>query len=613
MNRNTHSPIDNQIETLLNEAKTLRWTDYHRLIEVSEQALALSRKADNPLGVVTGLNYIGWGYNRLGTPHQAMEYSREALHIAQENNHLEQFGYALCNMAYCYGSAGEIGESLRLTEQLISIAEAYNFVELQAFGYNDLSIYYTLSKEYAIAIDLSRQVISLIDEHQLTLPKTFPYLNIAESYLKSDDVSMCLEYCNLAYQEAINNQFPLGKIHSEEQLSHAYLTLGNPEKALHYAQQSYQTALSIGYDLINPQFYIAQAYTLQERYDEALKIYHEIEQNVIISATDMLNPIYTAMSELYAQKANYEAAYRYLQKAGEAQNHQANDEVSKRVAILKTQYKLETVQREAQFQQAQTLMLQSEMEERLKRQRAELTLEKQRELMQAKNDILARINHEFRTPISILRMSFELLTRYHDRLTAENKEEHIRRIEEQFQHISNLLDDVLDALNIDRQSAENLLITAINLEELAISAIAIAEKRTRAVKRVQLHVTDIPATIYHNQDSIEQIIIHLLTNAIKFSTAPVSLHLSTIPDDYFIITVSDSGIGIPPEEQSTIFDVLARGSNLNEIGGNGMGLALVRQTVKILGGEIKLDSQLNVGTKITVSVPLSLNPHSPTP
>jgi signal transduction histidine kinase len=604
MNLNPHI----QIDMLLSEAKTLRWTNYNRLIEVSEEALKLAREIDDLVRIAACLNYIAWGYNRLESSHQAIKYAREAFRITKQHDLLEQFGYALSNMAYCYGNAGEIHEALQLIEQQIAIAEENNFVELQAFGYNDISVYYISSREYSTAIDLLERIIRMIDEHQLDLPKSFPYLNMADIYLNTNDIAKSIEYSMMAYKESVKAEFILGKIYSEQHLSNIYYLKGDGEKALHYAQRSYQTAVSIGYDLISPQYFISQAYSLQERFDEALEGYHKIEETVLANTFEMINLLYTAMSDLYAKKGNYEQAYEYLLKARDSYNHHANEEANKRIAILKTRYELDTMQREAQFQQAQMLVMQSEMEERIRRQRAEVTLEKQRELVKIKNHILTRLNHEFRTPLSILRMSFELLTRYEDRLTEENKGEHTRRIEEQFSHINILLDDVLDALQFNPIIQKDLMITPIRIRYLGESAIETAEQRTRTSGRVQMNVDLVEETIYQNENLIEQIMVNLLTNAIKFSQDKVMLNLS-VDEKQLTIQVSDQGIGIPPEEQESVFEVLTRGSNLDEIGGNGIGLALIKQSVEALQGKITLESTLNVGTIVTVILPLKETQH----
>jgi signal transduction histidine kinase len=171
---------------------------------------------------------------------------------------------------------------------------------------------------------------------------------------------------------------------------------------------------------------------------------------------------------------------------------------------------------------------------------------------------------------------------------------------------------VLNVIQINDPKDKNIAIMPINLYEFAPSVITLAEKRTRTADRVQLDMQQSQQIIYQNADFLEQIIVNLLTNALKFSQEAVLFQLSTTPDQKLIIRVKDQGIGIPPDEHESVFDVLFRGSNLDEVSGNGMGLALVKQSVGLLDGTIELHSTLNVGTEFIVTIPLKTNPHSPT-
>lgn len=602
---------EKQIKQLLDEIKTLRWSDYKRVIELGEQALELSRAVNHPLFIVKSLNAVGWGYNRLTMPVQSLKYAREATQLAKEQGFLEEYGYALVNLCFCYAAAGEFGETIHIIEQLIKLGEENNFYELLVFAYNDLSIQYIMASEYQMGLDMIQKSLDLINEHHVEIPKTFAYSNMAECYLMMNENERAIEVAHLAYEDAVKKDFAIGKTHSQRLLSSTYIATNNFEKGMYYAQKSLEASKETS-QVVLASYFVAFAHSALGQFDEALKIYHEIHDYLMENAPIQLTDLYREMSKIYAQQGNYQLAYEHLQKSIDSFNQQAALEADKRIKILKTKYELDTAQREAQFQEAQKLMLQSEMEERLKRQRVEISLEKQLELMKIKNHILTRVNHEFRTPLTILRTSFELLSRYHERMTSEQRDEHVRRIEEQFQHINELLDDVLDAQLINDPNKQDVMITPINILNFAWSTVNLASQRTRTSDRVHMKIENLPDVIYQNEDLLEQIMVNLLTNAIKFSKDDVLLLLTSTPNDQLVISVKDFGIGIPPDEQESVFEVLTRGSNLDEVGGNGMGLALVKQSVEILRGQIKLESVLNVGTEFTVTLPLKSNLHSPT-
>jgi signal transduction histidine kinase len=101
---------------------------------------------------------------------------------------------------------------------------------------------------------------------------------------------------------------------------------------------------------------------------------------------------------------------------------------------------------------------------------------------------------------------------------------------------------------------------------------------------------------------------NLLSNALKFSSAPVKFNV-TANNNLLLVQIDDRGIGIPDDEQEKVFETLYRASNNDEVRGNGLGLTIVRDYVTLIGGTIRLQSKLNEGTQVTVSIPLTTPPN----
>lgn len=606
--------IRTQIEDLFQTIHQLRWSDYHAVIKLGKQALEIARKADNPYWIVESLNHIAWGYNRLDLPIHSVKYAKEAVHLSKDHDFLEQFCYALVNLHYCYYCVGEIEESLRMINQVIAIAERNHFVEFLVYCYNDLAMHMLTTLEFETSIELLEKAIATVDEYQLNIPKAFFFMNIASTtIIMQGDLDKAHEMALRSYDDALANNVTLVKIYAQYLISDIYISTNDLEKALYHAELCQQFSVYNDYQSHHGPLIIGRVYTALGRYDEALKQYQDTQDMLIKNGVEIELPdLYNYIAQAYEKQGDYKQAYQHLQNSVDAKTRSIMVATETRITILKSLYELDVAKRESEFQQAQYLLIQSEIEERLKRQRIEITLEKQLELMDIKNHILTRLNHEFRTPLTILRTSFELLTRYGDRLAPENKIEHVQRIDEQFAHVKDLLDDVLNVIQINDPKDKNIAIMPINLYEFAPSVINLAEKRTRTADRVQLDMQQSQQIIYQNADFLEQIIVNLLTNALKFSQEAVLFQLSTTPDQNLIIRVKDQGIGIPQDEHESVFDVLFRGSNLDEVSGNGIGLALVKQSVGLLDGTIELHSTLNVGTEFIVTIPLKTNPHSPT-
>jgi len=102
---------------------------------------------------------------------------------------------------------------------------------------------------------------------------------------------------------------------------------------------------------------------------------------------------------------------------------------------------------------------------------------------------------------------------------------------------------------------------------------------------------------------------NLLSNALKFSEGRVSFNVKATTEN-LTFEIRDSGIGIPQNEQEKVFDALYRASNNDEVRGNGLGLSIVRDYVMLIGGSIRLQSSVNEGTLVSVSIPLSAKPSS---
>src|SRR4029079_5652161 len=105
---------------------------------------------------------------------------------------------------------------------------------------------------------------------------------------------------------------------------------------------------------------------------------------------------------------------------------------------------------------------------------------------------------------------------------------------------------------------------------------------------------------------IKNILINLITNAIKFSEEGKTIHVnSTVKEKLAVISVKDEGIGISKEDQAHLFSSFFRGKNALNIQGTGLGLHIVKRYLELLGGEVSLKSELGKGTIITFTIPVN--------
>nr|CCA81228.1 sensor protein [blood disease bacterium R229] len=225
--------------------------------------------------------------------------------------------------------------------------------------------------------------------------------------------------------------------------------------------------------------------------------------------------------------------------------------------------------------------------------------------LRAKDRFLAMMSHEIRTPMNGVLGLVELLQR--TRLERE-QQRMVTLAQESGRALLHILDDVLDHAKIE---AGHLAITPAptDLRELFDSTVGLlasrAHERSLAV-RVDVDAT-VPATVSVDSMRLRQVLSNLLSNAIKFtergsvrlSAACVEAAADTVR---LIIRVSDTGIGIAPEAQATLFTpfVQADSRTTHRHGGTGLGLAISRQLARLMGGSLDMDSTPGVGTTLTL-------------
>lgn len=244
---------------------------------------------------------------------------------------------------------------------------------------------------------------------------------------------------------------------------------------------------------------------------------------------------------------------------------------------------------------------------RRKQLEAELlkTLEQEKELSELKSRFIAMTSHEFRTPLSTILSSSELLEYYGHLWTDEERLEQLRLIQTTVEHMTQLLEDIL---LIGRAEADRIEFNPTRVDltqfchELAAQIqVSIGKKHTIAF------TSDCPLLMGSvDEKLLRQILTNLLSNAIKYSPlgSTIQFELAQVPNDHIVFRVTDQGIGIPPEDANRLFDTFHRARNVGTIPGTGLGLAIVKRCVEAQSGQIRFASTVGQGTTFEVTLPL---------
>lgn len=231
-------------------------------------------------------------------------------------------------------------------------------------------------------------------------------------------------------------------------------------------------------------------------------------------------------------------------------------------------------------------------------------LAKERELSELKSRFVAMTSHEFRTPLTIILSSAKLLRDYGQGWTEAKKLTHLQRIVIAGERMTKLLDDILilgkaDAGKLQCQPRP------LSLTQFCCELVEDLQLSDNGQHLITFSRPETNPEACMDEKLLQRIFGNLLTNALKYSPAGSSVSFElTYEDRSAIFRVQDQGIGIPVLDQERLFESFQRASNVGTIPGTGLGLAIVKKCVDLQGGEITVDSEVDMGTLITVKLPL---------
>lgn len=245
-----------------------------------------------------------------------------------------------------------------------------------------------------------------------------------------------------------------------------------------------------------------------------------------------------------------------------------------------------------------------EAEIALEKSRNELktAFEKEQELGMLKSRFVSMASHEFRTPLSSILSSANIIGRYELTEQQEKRTKHVNRIESSVRNLTNILNDFL--------SLEKLESGKLRYEPESLD---FNEYAKEVLEEINLSAKDHSQIIFshsgNNKVSIDpqlvkNVLINLLSNAVKYSPNGEKVELfSKKLDEALEIYVKDHGIGIPETDQKNMFSRFFRATNVVNIQGTGLGLTIVKRYLDLMGGEIDFESEENKGTTFKVVIP----------
>lgn len=229
-------------------------------------------------------------------------------------------------------------------------------------------------------------------------------------------------------------------------------------------------------------------------------------------------------------------------------------------------------------------------------------LEQEKELNELKSRFITNTSHEFRTPLTTILGSAELLEYSREQWSEDKKQKHYQRIRSAVQHLTQLLDDVLI---LSKAEAGKIPFTPKLMDIIEFCQNLVEDLQASTTEHtIQFTYSSSSISAELDEKLLRQILENLLSNAIKYSypNGLIRLDLSCSTNQ-LTLEIRDQGIGIPEADLPHLFNPFHRGENVGTVAGNGLGLAIIKRAVDLHHGNMTIDSQVGIGTTCTICLP----------
>lgn len=568
---------------------------------------------------------------------RAHALATEALHLCTDQFSDYQKGHAeaLISLAMYHGNKPNFQEALRLILQAGAIGNALGDTDVRFKQMRILRFIYALMEDYSAAIEASIARVKLAQEAHNPHEEMRGLESLAYDCYRINEHSQALAYSEKSYALADrlgdevmraynqkNRTYPLRDLglYDQEQAQQAYsfykgqssrdeaVTLGilgyihleleEYEQAMAYFQQELEIVkvLDSDYLLAYNHCEIGMVHLATGRTEEAIQWLEDGIQ--LAESRDLKSTLldnYSHLVEAYKANQNYAQALAVFEKLAELRSEvNSTKAINHRNALLVV-HETEQAQLEAKLQQERAEMLHSQVDD-LSYQNAQF-----QKIDAIKNQLAATASHDLRSPLGTIGLDLYLL----QQTTMDNTKAqvYVQRMQSQVEYVDEIISDLLDFSKIEELISPELAshdIIALIRETLARFETL---RRSKAIRLSQFLPFG-PVCAMLDAHRFARVLDNLISNAIKYTGDGGEMTVSLLPTaEKIVLTISDTGRGIPADELSQVFDPLFRASNSHGEQGQGHGLSIVKRIVEEHQGEIVCESTLKVGTVFTIRLP----------
>jgi len=229
------------------------------------------------------------------------------------------------------------------------------------------------------------------------------------------------------------------------------------------------------------------------------------------------------------------------------------------------------------------------------------------ELIELKSRFVSFASHEFRTPLTTIMFTADILRAYRSKMDDAKIDTRLQQIISESEHMQGLIDEVL---KLTRAQSAGYVLNAATLDLDAECSEIVDRFEQNPTLAHTLTYTSNVAPLYASVDAklMKEAITNLISNALKYSSAGTTVGIDlTASDARIVLRVSDQGIGIPADDLPRLFEPFHRAGNVGQIEGTGLGLSITKNAVELHGGTITAASEVGRGTTFTITLPRNVS------
>ena len=603
--RSTGTPADRAfVARRLGDVYRYR-SEYDLALDRYDEAQTLYEELEDDVRLGHVLNNIGIIYGRRAMYAEAVD--RYLLARAAYERGDDLIGVALTshNLATYYLELGRTDEALTSLKDAIVKFTAANNPSRLADSLHTLGAFYVDQNDPQRALSPLRQAFDLFQMQERRSRIALVHLSLGDAWMLLGDDTRALEHYESSFAMANEIDAPVLRARAWQSIAHVYSGRGQPDRAAEFLERSSAVFREHGdLELLTPALAdLAATYSAVGRYHEAF---------------DTLKEHTTLQNETWNAEAR--SAVAEMQSRFEAQ------EKEKEIALLKKDQALQNLELERQNVWRNGLIVgfagfliilallfnRYRLKVRTARMRDSIAQERKlniqlREIDRLKDEFLANTSHELRTPLyGIIGLAESLCTRADIDLPAPARGQ-LETIIGSARRLERLVGDILDFSKI-KQGQLELVPQPLDLRSV-VDAVLVLVRPLAHGKRLTLKnaVPEVLPPAFADEQRLEQILLNLLANAVKFTEAGEVEISAQAMGERILIAVRDTGIGIAPEHQKRIFRAFeqADGSAERLYGGTGLGLAVSRQLVELHGGKLEVESVPGEGSMFSFSLPVA--------